>query len=88
MNNNPFIHKKLNKFKNMGKLQLCYIYGYDNMDSKTMTLHKDRCICKKSPTSSEVCGLTDATGGPPGPDMITVPPCITLKKKGVMNDNS
>lgn len=39
---------------------------------------------KKSPTSSEVCCVTDATGGPPGPDMITVPPCISKKNKEVI----
>lgn len=35
------------------------------------------------PTSSEVCGLIDATAGPPGPESMTVavPPCIKWRVK-------
>jgi hypothetical protein len=62
----------------MGKFSIIFLYDYDNLDSKTITQQNDICICKW-PTSSEVCGVTDVRGGPPGPDMITVPPCITSK---------
>lgn len=38
-------------------------------------------LCTSSPTSSEVCGVTDAIAGPPGPESITEPPCIKQRKK-------
>ena len=68
------INKKINKIKKGNNIK----WNYDNIKQQYFTIKRKQ-YKMKQPTSSEFWLGTEVTGGPDGPDKITVAPCQSKK---------